>query len=190
MPNNNYERRRAGALILGAGFASALSVGALAFTATSAAFTGTTESTGDFTAAKVSLIDDDFTTAGWTATGLVPGTPVSDCIEVEYTGDVDDLLPLRLYGAFAGDLAADLNVVVEHGAPGSTCDAPGALTEVYSGAAADLPADYDAAGAGVELDTTNTTAAYVFSVEIDQDADNETQGANGTAAFTWEVQSG
>lgn len=189
MTTQNDDRRRAGALILGAGLMSALGVGALAFTATSAAFSGTTDSTGDFTAATVTLIDDDFTTAGWTATGMIPGTAVSDCIEVEYTGDVDAVEPLRLYGAFAGALAADLNVVVSHGAAGSTCAAPGALTEVYNGTAAALPANYAAAAAGVDLDTTNTTVAYEFSVEIDSAASNAAQGTNATATFTWEVQS-
>lgn len=190
MPQINDERRRAGALILGAGLMSALSVGALAFTATSAAFSGTTDSTGNFTAASVELTDDDFTAGtGWTATGMIPGTPVSDCIEVEYLGDVDDIEPLRLYGAFAGDLAPVLNVVVEHGAAGSTCATPGALTEVYNGAAAAMPADYASAAAGVDLDTTSATAAYVFSVEIDGAATNAAQGDNATATFTWEVQS-
>jgi hypothetical protein len=189
MVNQNYERRRAGALILGAGLMSALGVGSLAFTATSAAFSGTTGTNGDFTAASVELDDDDFTTNGWTATGLIPGTPVTDCVEVEYTGDVDDLEPLRLYGAFAGTLAADLNVVVSHGAAGGTCAEPGVLTEVYNGTAAAMPADYAAAAEGAVVDTTNTTAAYQFSVEIDAEAANEIQGENATATFTWELQS-
>ncbi len=189
MTNHNHERRRAGVLILGAGLMSALGVGSLAFTATSAAFSGTTGTTGDFTAASVELVDDDFTTNGWTATGLIPGTPVTDCVQVEYLGDVDDLEPIRLYGAFAGTLAANLNVVVSHGAAGSTCAAPGALTEVYNGTAAAMPADYATAADGVAVDTANTTAAYQFSVEIDAEATNDIQGENATATFTWELQS-
>ena len=109
MTTQNDDRRRAGTLILGAGLVSALGVGALAFTATSAAFSGTTDSTGNsFTAATVTLTDDDFAGTNFIATGMIPGTAVTDCIEVEYTGDVDDIEPLRLYGSFAGALAADL----------------------------------------------------------------------------------
>ncbi len=190
MTTNDHDRRRAGALILGAGLVSALAVGALAFTATSAAFNDTTDSAGNsFTAASVELTDDDFGGVNFIATGMIPGTAVTDCIELEYLGDVDAVEPLRIYGAFAGALAADLNVTVEHGAAGSTCVAPGALTPVYSGTAAALPTTYAAAAAGVDLDTTNTTAAYVFSVEIDAAATNTAQGANATASFTWEVQS-
>ena len=183
-------RKRAGALILGAGLVSALGVGALALTATSAAFTGTTDTSGlSFTAASVQLTDDDFAGASFVATGMIPGTAVTDCIELEYLGDVDAVEPLRMYGAFAGDLAALLTVTVEHGAAGSTCAAPGALTGIYTGTAAAMPTTYATAAAGVDLDTTNTTAAYVFTVEIDAAAPNTAQGEDSTAAFTWEVQS-
>ena len=187
---NKHDRKRAGALILGAGLVSALGVGALALTATSAAFTGTTDTTGmSFTAASVQLIDDDFAGVNFVATGMIPGTAVTDCIELEYLGDVDAVEALRMYGAFSGDLAAQLTVDVEHGAAGSTCAAPGALTSIYSGAAAGMPTTYGAAVAGAALDTTDTTAAYVFTVEIDSAAPNTSQGDVSTAAFTWEVQS-
>jgi len=190
MTTQTDDRRRAGATILGAALVSALGVGALAFTTTTAAFNDTTESTANsFTAASVELVDDDFAGVNFVATGMIPGTPVTDCIELEYLGDVNDVEPLRLYGAFAGDLAAVLNVDVEYGAAGSTCAAPGALTSVYSGTAAAMPTTYAGAAAGVDLDTTNTTSAYVFTVEIDAAATNTAQGANATAAFTWEVQS-
>ena len=189
MTTQNDDRRKAGTLILGAGLVSALGVGALAFTATTAAFSGTTDSSGSFTAATVTLTDDDFAGTNFVATGMIPGTAVTDCVEVEYTGDVNDIEPLRLYGSFAGALAADLNVVVSHGAAGSTCAAPGALTEIYNGTAGGFPADYASAAAGVDLDTTNTTAAYEFSVTIDAAAANTQQGANATGAFTWEAQS-
>ncbi len=187
---NQSERKRAGALILGAGLVSALGVGALGLTATSAAFTGTTDTNGlSFTAASVDLTDDDFAGVNFVATGMIPGTAVTDCIEIEYLGDVDTVDPVRMYGSFSGDLAAQLVVTVEHGAAGSTCVAPGALTSIYSGTAAAMPTTYAAAVAGADLDTTDTTAAYVFTVEIDAAAPNTSQGDNSTAAFTWEVQS-
>ena len=44
MSTHAYDRRRAGSLIFGSAIVSALGVGALAYTSTNAAFTGTTQS--------------------------------------------------------------------------------------------------------------------------------------------------
>ena len=75
----------------------------MSYTATNAAFSGVTGNTGNnFTAATVTLIDDDFGGTNLTVGNMIPGDVSGGCIEVTYTGSTTDLAGLRV---------SDLNLV-------------------------------------------------------------------------------
>lgn len=184
------DRRRAGGLILGSALITALAVGALAYTATSAAFSGTTGNTANnFTAATVTLTDDDFGGTNLTVGNMIPGDVSNGCIEVTYNGSTTDLAGLRVYGSSSGALLPDLNLTIQRGAAGTTCAAPGPLSPVYSGLLSGLGTDWATGSAGLTPSATPETVPYVFDVELDPATANSQQGASASADFTWEVRS-
>lgn len=184
------ERRRLGGLIIGSAVLSAVGVGALAFTATNAAFSGTTSaSAGNFTAATVTLTDDEFGGTAFTASGMLPGDSVSDCIEVTYTGSTLSLDELKLYGTSADFLADNLDLTVTHRGAGSACATPGGANAVYSGALDALGSTYAAGASGFVPTATNQTVAYDFTVTLQAATTDLSQGETATATFTWEVRS-
>ena len=185
------DRRRAGALIAGAAAISALSIGALAYTATNAAFSATTDDSGNsFTAAEITLTDDNGASAMFNVTEMLPGDSETSCIEVTYAGspvgaDLDDL---KLYGTIAGGLADDLDLTVERSAAAGSCGAFVSAATVYSGGLDAIGADY-ANGESSLIPTGNPeTVAYRFTVTLDAATPNTEQGENATADFIWEVQ--
>lgn len=190
-PDNQNDRKRAAGLIIGSALVSALGVGALAYTATSAAFSGTTDNTGNtFGAATVTLTDDDFGGTNFNATNMLPGDTVSDCILVTYTGSTTDLLGLNLYGTSANLLADDLDLVVQHAAVGETCaTAVPTLSPVYSGGLDLLGTTYGTGAPGFTPTATGQSIAYFFDVTLDALTPNTAQGDTATADFTWEVRS-
>lgn len=189
-PSDEQNRRRFGGLMLGSAVVSALAVGALAFSATNAAFTGTTSNTGNtFAAATVSLTDDDFGGTNFQVADMIPGDTVTDCIEVQYTGSTTDLAGLRLYGTASGALADDLTLTVRHGVAAGSCVAPGVLTPVYSGDLDALGTDWATGSAGFTPAAPNETVAYVFDVTLKASTTDAAQGDTAGADFIWEVRS-
>ena len=70
----------------------------IVWSASDAAFSGTTTNAGNsVTAGVVSVSDDDAGTALFNVTGAVPGSPQTRCINVTYTGSTtsDPWVPLR-----------------------------------------------------------------------------------------------
>ena len=97
----------------------------LVVTRSQAAFTASTSNTGNgFTAGDLSLFDDDDDTAMFNATGMVPGSSVTECITVTYDGDVTPA-PVRLYGTGTGALAPFLDLRIEVGTGGSSSSCAG-----------------------------------------------------------------
>ncbi len=77
--------------------ASMAVVGLMVVTASSAAFTASTENPDNaFDAATIALTDDDGGTAMFTVTDMVPGDVATGCITVTYTGTADPL-EVKLY---------------------------------------------------------------------------------------------
>ena len=189
--DRNPDRKRAAALIVGSALVSALGVGALAYTATSAAFSGTTDNlSNNFGAATVTLTDDDFGGANFNVTNMLPGDTASDCIEVTYTGTTTSLAGLKLYGTSAGLLADDLDLVVQHGAVGESCaTALPTLTAVYSGDLDALGTNYATGANGFTPTAIGQMIPYFFDVTLDPLTPNTAQGDVASADFTWEVLS-
>lgn len=185
------DRKRAAALIIGSALVSALGVGALAYTATSAAFSGTTDNlSNNFGAATVSLTDDDFGGTNFNVTNMIPGDTVSDCIEVTYTGTTTSLAGLNMYGASSGLLAGELDLLVRHGAVGETCaTAVPTYSAVYSGDLDLLGTTYATGAPGFTPTATAQMVPYFFDVTLKAATLNTAQGDTASADFTWEVRS-
>ncbi len=180
--------------------ASLVVVSVLVVTSSVAAFTSTTNNTGNsFTAGTVQLVDDDLSAVMFTVADMVPTQTVSDCITVTYQGSVANPAAVKLYsGGYtdSGDFATYLNVTIEEGTGGTFGNCTGFTLEntIESGGTV---FDFDAAhtnyatGAGVwDPASTPESKTYRITVELDAAAPDAEQGESVTAmTFTWEVQS-
>lgn len=188
-----------GALVV-AFVASMVVVSMVVVTSSIAAFSDTTQSTGNtFSTGTVDLVDDDLAAAIFTVSGMVPGDSVTDCITVTYQGTVADPSGVRVYsGGYtdSGTLASHLNLTIEEGTGGSFGDCTGFTTEntIESGTTLagfdSTHTDY-ATGAGVwDPASTPVSKTYRITVVLDAATPDAQQGASVTAmTFTWEVQS-
>lgn len=167
---------------------------------TMAALSGTTENAANsFSAGTVALSDNDAGTALLSLVNARPGAPVTNCLQVSYTGTLT--AGVRLYGTFAGTLAPHVRITITRGTDASPS----------FGSCSTFVADtvnYRAQGAGVLfagplstfptsfttglVDPTTTWSSgakvsYRFSAEIVDT--NAAQGLSSTASFTWEARS-
>jgi predicted ribosomally synthesized peptide with SipW-like signal peptide len=172
-------------------------VGLLITRASNAAFTASTESTGNsFSAGEIDLTDDDAGSAMFTSAGLVPGSSVTECITVTYQGTIADPSPVRLYsgGLTDGGLAPHLDVVVQEGTGGSASSCAGFTSSgtVFTGTLASFAGTHTgfADGAGTwDPSASPQSRTYQVQVTLGADTPNSAQGDDAEAAFTWEVQS-
>jgi predicted ribosomally synthesized peptide with SipW-like signal peptide len=175
-------------------------VSALVMVRSIAAFTDTTESTGNsFSTGTVELVDDDSGSVLFNVSGMVPGSSVTDCITVTYQGTVTNPSAVKLYsGGYtdSGTLASYLDLSVEEGSGGSFGDCTGFTTENTIESGGTL-ADFDSThtnysnGAGVwDPSGTPESKTYRITVTLNAAAPDSQQGQSVTAqTFTWEVQS-
>lgn len=202
------DRRQTTAMVLAALLGLAL-VAAMITRTSEAAFTATTDNTGNtFTAGTITLTDDDGgATALFNVSGMVPGDVEVGCIVVTYGGTVSTPGAVTLYSGGFTDVASgtgssdglsdNLLVTIEEGTGISGFNdctgftATGTIHAQSTLAAFDAArADY-ASGAGTWTPTgPGDTQAYRVTVELDANTPNDEQGAatNGLG-FTWEVQS-
>lgn len=113
---------------------------------------------------------------------LVPGAPVSNTIQVNYTGNTT--ANIRIYaalGADTGSMAQYLNVTINDGA-----------TNVYTGTLANLASTKTNFATGIPgwSPTGAASKTYTFTVTMDPSTPNSAQNASiGATTFTWEAQS-
>lgn len=175
--------------------------GVLVWQASYAAFTDTTDSTGNtWEAGSVSLTDDDNGIALFSVTGMTPGETGSRCIVVHYLGDV--YADVVTYGVFhdtdangtpdAVGLAPYLNLTVTLGTgtnPNCSDFAPSATT--FSGTATTfVSAHHDFASGGLGWITAAAApedATYRITYQLADD--NAAQGQDLALDFVWEAQS-
>jgi hypothetical protein len=179
---------------LAAAVAGLALVSALVFQTSSAAFSGTTASTGNsFTAGTVSLADDDSGTAMFSLGSLKPGDSSTKCIELNYTGSLASTI--KLYGAIGGgtSLGQYLTVTITSGTPGTFADCSTFTgTQLYTGTLANFASTYanwsnGLADANFAPDSSGDTRAYKFVVTLQDN--NSAQGLTATStSFTWEAQ--
>ena len=189
---------------------SILAVGIVATAAgigTFAAFSSQTQNGGNsFSAGTVVLTDDDASGTLLTLSTAKPGDTATGCIKVSYTGTLAAVV--HLYGSVSGSLAPYLNLTVTRGTGSSSfpsCIAFAADTAnyfgngagvVYSGLLSAFPSSY---AAGI-VDPQNcgslpcaaqswtNPSNHVYKFVISLANDNNAQGLNASATFTWEAQ--
>ena len=195
-------RRQTTAMAVAALLALAL-VAALITRTSQAAFTASTDNTGNyFNAGTVSLSDNDGTTALFAVDGMEPGDVATSCIQLSYDGTITTPRAVKVYsGGYTNVGGTDglsdyLEVTIDEGTGtafpgcgdfvlGANVLAPTTLTAFATSAT-----DY-ASGVGTWTPTaTGETRAYRVTVELLGTTPNTEQGAGTTdVAFTWEVQS-
>jgi hypothetical protein len=174
--------------------------GALVWQASSAAFTATTDNAANsWQSGKVVLSDNDSGTALFSASGLVPGNTGTNCIDVEYDGNVASTV--KVYSnAPTGTLDQYLEFDVELGSVGATCAAPGTWSQIFGDANATLTAGDDTLDefatahssfangvAGWTPNAVNTVRAYRFTWTLVDTNSAQDLAATGVT-FTWEAQ--
>jgi hypothetical protein len=173
--------------------AGVLGSGAMVWSASNAAFSGTTVNPSNtWAAGAVSLTDDDAGVAMFTATGLTPAsTPPAKCIAVTYGGSVT--APVKLYGATptGTGLETYLNFTIEIGTSATFASCAGFVTgsTLYTGTLATFASTYTNYSNGLATWSPTgaaQTKAFRFTYTV---ANNNT--ANGLTCgmpFTWEAQ--
>lgn len=171
-----------------------LFVSALIVRTSASAFSDTTDNTtNQFTAGDVILVDDDLTAAMFTIGNMKPTDSQTECITITYQGSLD--ASVKLYGALtAGDGLDDyLDLTVNRGTGGSFGDCTGfvSLEVVYSGTLDGFVAAHSSFGTGAGTwaptgGAPDDDMTYQFVVTLQDD--NAAQGLTTTATFTWEAQ--
>ena len=205
--DKDKQRRLVPVFRLGAPLAAFLLVGILVITGSRAAFTATTDNTGNnWAAGDVALSDDDGgVTAMFDAPNLGPTDVVENCIEVTYDGSLTTS-GVRLYGAetTAGTLDDYLDMTIEIGVggtfPGAAATQDGEIAcagfvadeTIYTGTLANFTATATNYASGEEpvggwIPATNDSKTYRFVVTVQDDS--AASGQDTEVAFTWEAQS-
>ena len=188
---NHGSRKRPGLGILAG---AVLLTGAFIVTASIAAFSGTTDNSGNTWSTGTVILTDDDGGSGilFTVVGMKPLDVVTNCIVVTYEGT---LLPadVVLYGVSGGTgLDAYLDLIVEEGTGGifDNCSGFSATSTVYTGGTL---ADFAVAhtnfgnGAGTWTPSANPeSVTFKFTVTLQDN--NAAQSLDATATFTWEAQ--
>ena len=175
---------------------SFIAVSVLVVTSSRAAFVAQNDNTGNqVTAASVDLTDTDSGSAMFAnVTGLMPGTELSRCIDVTYTGTVDPL-DVRLYATAAptGALAPYLDLTVEVGADATPvfgdCTGFAASATVYSGTLAGFATAHGTYAAGAttwDPAASPDTRTFRFRLSVQDNAAAE--GLSSTFGFSWETR--
>ncbi len=201
------DRHRTSAVALAALLGLAL-VAAMITRTSQAAFSATTDNTGNyFNGGTVTLTDDDGgVSALFAVDAMEPGDTVTGCIQVSYDGTITTPSAVKVYGAgytnVAGADAASVGlsdhlvVTIEEGTGAVFNDCSAFTSTATVLAATDLTsfntanADY-ATGVGSWTPTaTGETRAYRVTVELAATTPDAEEGAGTTdVAFVWEVQS-
>lgn len=175
----------------------------LVMRASTAAFSGTTDTSGNWSAGTVALSDDDGTgqVAFTNDTGMVPADSDQACVTVTYDGDVD--AEVKMYGSTtftsASDLGQYVDLTLEEVTIGTgSCASPASVdTTVYTGTlsvnagaftvAHTAWADGAATGWTTTAPATNG-ASKVYRLTVTLQDNNNAQGLDTTATFNWEAQ--
>jgi hypothetical protein len=204
-------RRRRGPLAIAGGLTAGLLIsGFTVWSASQAAFSGTTANTPNvWNAATIALTDNDNSTAMFTAGSyLLPGSgnAVTKCIDVKYTGTVAAGTSVKLYGDPTKVSGTDLSQYVDLKIEIGTNSSPNALgdftcanfttgTTIWSGGAGKTLYDFQTTATSASpLNTTwqptatNEQRAFRFTTYVVDD--NTANGRTaGNIPFTWSVTS-
>jgi hypothetical protein len=171
--------------------------GALVWQASSAAFTASTENDGNtWNSGKVVLSDNDSDTALFTASGLVPLDNGTNCIEVEYDGNVASTVKIYAEDA-SGNLGQFLDFDIELGS-GTSCGTPGTWSQIFGDAGSTVAGgdtlttfttartDYSNGIAGWSPSVVNSKRPYRFTWTLADD--DNAQDESAAVKLVWEAQ--
>lgn len=170
---------------------------ALVWQASYSSFSSTTSNTGNTWTAGSVILNNDSSTAMFTATKLKPGSTGTKCIAVTSTGSLASAV--KLYGttySATNGLGSALNLTITQGtgATSSSCTGFTADTNnssVYSGTLAGFSAATsfsNGLGTWTPTGTASETKSYQFVYTVDPAAANSVQGGTAAIGFTWEAQ--
>ena len=167
---------------------------ALVWQGTAAVFSATTDSPANsWIAGTVSLADDDGGAALFSVTGLTPGRAGSNCLTIDYTGDVATIV--ALYAAASTDtasIAQFVNLTIQQGTGGGfgSCAGFTAASTIFSGTLAAFTAAAQDYASGVGSWSPNGAAARVYRIAYTLDAATPStkQGGVCTVTFRWQSQ--
>jgi hypothetical protein len=185
----------------------ALAITAVAIAAaTWSSFSATTANPSNMVSAGTVNIADNDGDATFSVPGMVPGTSVSGCIRVTYTGSLQS--NVHMYGSFGGSLAPFLNLTITRGGesapafPACTSFTPDATNYigagagvVYSGTAAAFDSAHSNYSNGLvdvpgspQAWNTNSAHSYEFTFTLPSGVSSAAQGLSTTATLDWEAQ--
>jgi hypothetical protein len=193
---------RAGALRWSAGAARMMAVlggvavaGTLVVTQTHGAFSSSSSNDSNtWSAGSVTLADDDSGNVLFNTSAMKPGDSSTKCVNVSYTGTLTS--NVKLYGSVGGTgLASYLTTTIEvgTGAAGGgamSCTGFTASSTLHNGTLAAFGAantNFANGLGGFDAAANPTTKSYRLTVALADD--NNAQGKNASATFTWEAQS-
>jgi hypothetical protein len=173
-----------------AGTLAVCAAGLVTWHASAAAFSSTTSNTGNgWSAATVSLTDDDSGAAIFAVTGAEPGDTGRNCITVTFTGTTASTV--RAYASgLTGTLGPYLNLTVEQGTGGSFGNCTGFTAQASTtGTLASFASTYTGFTGG--FGTWAPTAAgdvRTYRISWSLAANNVAAGKSAALAFTWEAR--
>jgi hypothetical protein len=163
----------------------------LTVTRSQAAFSDTTDNTGNsFASGSVVLTDDDTGTAMFTVTAMTPGTPAVECITVTYSGSLTPA-DIRMYGTSSGALAPYLDTTIEVGTGGSFGNCAGFTpsSTIFNNTLANYSTthtNWTTGLAAFSAPANPTSRTLRFTVDVQDNPAAQTQTAS--ADFTFEAQ--
>lgn len=166
--------------------------GLLVSTASYAAFTATTDNTGNaWASGAISLTDDDQGEAMFDVADMQPGSTGSQCITVTATGSLATTVALYADNPDStGALADHIDLVIDHGtADDVDCDGFVSGGSVFEGSLAEFATEHTDHANGVDawaVPAGGTERTYRISYELAADAPNTTQGTEAGIDFVWE----
>lgn len=178
-------------LVVAAGGASAMLL-----TRSAATFTAATANEGNRISTTSIELTNDAAGALFQLELMAPGDTSSHCIEVTYTGTLQDPSPVRLWSAGQRDpagLGDHVTIEVEQGAADATCAsfAPEATILATSLRAFETTHVDHLSGVGSWVpDGGNETRAYLLHLTLDLDTPNELAGQRiEDLGLVWEITS-
>jgi hypothetical protein len=179
--------------------AAVLAAATMVTRASLAAFTATTQNSGNqWSAATVVLGDDDTGSALFNLAGMVPGganASGTKCIKVSYTGSAT--ADIRLYAALSNDtgLGQYLSLTVEEGTGGTFANncagfVAGPAAPLYTpGTLAGFASAHGSWASGVSSWQASGADNRTYRITYALQDNNAAQGTAVNATFTWEAES-
>lgn len=150
---------------------------------TSALVRDGTASGSDFETGTITLVDDDQDRSLVDLADMAPGRPVTECINIAYTGSVLPVV-VSLSADLDGDVAEFVDIQIEAGSDGGfgACSNFTPDSILFTGRLDELAEE------GLELDEIRRDGAQMsFRFTFDLADDSAAAGRSGTVDFVWEA---